>query len=336
MSARTCATDPGLVFDSSFNDWIGFLCGTQLPPSYCDASGIPVIAPSDFNGASIAIGGLPGSRTVTRTVTNVGAAVHVHVRVRRPAGISVSVSPSSFTLNPGQTQALQITVAKTGAALNAYVGGQLTWTDGAHSVRIPVVARPVALAAPVQVSSDGAPVSYDVSFGYTGPFTATPRGLVPAQADTATDQHRPEPRLPGRRSRRRHVRALLALRRERLAGGDLDLEVYLNGTLVGSSGSGTSAEEVNFRNPAAGTYTARVVGFATPSGPSTFTLFSWVLGTADAGNMAVSAPASATLGTTGPINLTFSGLTAGTKYLGSVVYGGAAGMPNPTIVRVDP
>jgi hypothetical protein len=34
--------------------------------------------------------------------------------------------------------------------------------------------------------------------------------------------------------------------------------------------------------------------------------------------------------------LSFSGLTAGTKFLGSVAYGGVAGMPNPTIVRVDP
>ena len=78
-----------------------------------------------------------------------------------------------------------------------------------------------------------------------------------------------------------------------------------------------------------------VHGFETGN-PSTFTLFTWALGTAAAGNMTVSAPASATLGATGAIDLSFSGLTAGTKYLGSVVYGGAAGMPNPTIVRVDP
>lgn len=52
--------------------------------------------------------------------------------------------------------------------------------------------------------------------------------------------------------------------------------------------------------------------------------------------MTVSAPASATISTVGAINLSFSSLVAGTKYLGSVVYGGAAGMPSPTIVRVDP
>ena len=67
------AADPGLVFNSSMNDWLGFLCGTQLPSSYCTSRGIPVISPSNFNGASIAISALAGSQTVTRTVTNVGA-----------------------------------------------------------------------------------------------------------------------------------------------------------------------------------------------------------------------------------------------------------------------
>jgi hypothetical protein len=51
--------------------------------------------------------------------------------------------------------------------------------------------------------------------------------------------------------------------------------------------------------------------------------------------MSVSAPASATVGTTGTVNLTFNGLSAGIKYLGSVAYSGASGMPSPTIVRVD-
>ena len=43
---------------------------------------------------------------------------------------------------------------------------------------------------------------------------------------------------------------------------------------------------------------------------------------------------AAVAGTTGTINLTFSGLAAATKYLGSVAYTGSTGM-TPTIVRVD-
>ena len=61
-----------------------------------------------------------------------------------------------------------------------------------------------------------------------------------------------------------------------------------------------------------------------------------MLGNTAAGNMTVSAPASAVTGQTGAIGITTSGLTSGVKYLGSVAYGGASGLPNPTIIRVDP
>jgi hypothetical protein len=102
------------------------------------------------------------------------------------------------------------------------------------------------------------------------------------------------------------------------------------------SSTGTSAEDASLLNPAAGTYTVYVHGYATTGPSADFTLFSWLLGTTGAGNMTVAAPGSATLGATGAIGLTFSGLTPGVKYLGSVAYSGTAGMPNPTIVRVDP
>ena len=43
-----------------------------------------------------------------------------------------------------------------------------------------MVVRPVALAAPAAGLRNGGPINYNVTFGYTGPFTATARGLVPA------------------------------------------------------------------------------------------------------------------------------------------------------------
>ena len=324
------AANPGLVFDSNMTDWIGFLCGTQLDPAYCTSRGIPVISPSNFNGASIALSGLPGSQTVTRTVTNVGAKGTYSFSFSG-AGISASVSPASFTLNPGQKQTLQITITRTTAPLNAYTGGQLTWTDGTHSVRIPVVARPVAIAAPTQVSG-----SYNVTFGYTGPFTAEARGLVPATTFNGTistgQQLTYQVTVPAGST---YARFSL-FDANTTPGTDLDLVVYgPTNAVVGSSGGGTSAEEVNLLNPAAGTYTVLVDGFATANPSSTFTLFTWVLGSTAAGNMTVTAPASAVFGTTGAIGISTSGLTAGTKYLGSVAYSGAAGMPNPTIVRID-
>ena len=325
------AADPGLVFDSNFIDWFGFLCGTQLPTSFCTSNGIPVLNPSDFNTPSIAIAGLAGAQTVTRTVTNVGAKEATYqLASANLAGLAVTVAPATFTLKPGAKQTLQITVSNSGANLNAYTGGYLTWTDGTHNVRIPVVAKPVALAAPTQVSG-----SYPVTFGYNGAFTATARGLVPAltfDSHVNTDEAVTfDVVVPAGTT---YARFSL-FDATTTAGSDLDLVVYRGSVQVGSSGGGTSAEEVNLVNPTAATYTVEVDGFATAN-PSSFTLFAWVLGSADAGNLTVSAPAQAAVGQTGTINLTFTGLTPGTKYLGSIVYGGAAGMPSPTIVRVDP
>jgi hypothetical protein len=115
---------------------------------------------------------------------------------------------------------------------------------------------------------------------------------------------------------------------------DLDLYVYKGTTQVGSSGGSTSNEQVSLVSPAAGDYTVWVHGFGV-STSANFTLFTWVLGSTAAGNLAVSGPAAATLGTSGAINLTFSGLASGTRFLGSIAYSGSTGLPNATIVRVD-
>ena len=59
----------------------------------------------------------------------------------------VTVSPSTLTLNAGQIGAFTVTFTRTTATLNTYTGGQLTWTGGGHTVRIPIIIRPVPIAA---------------------------------------------------------------------------------------------------------------------------------------------------------------------------------------------
>ena len=327
------AVDPGLVFDSGFSDWLGFLCGTQLPVSFCSDAGVPVLDPSNLNTASIAIGDMAGVQTVTRRVTNVGSSAATYTpSYTGMVGITVAVSPASLTLAAGETKSFAVTFTRTTAPLNAYTGGQLTLSDGTHNVRIPMVVRAVALAAPAQVSG-----SYSVIFGYSGAFSATARGLVPAATATGAVATNGSVDIPVTVPAGTTYARFSLFDSEVSQASDLDLEVYnAGGTLVGTSGGATTAEEVNLLNPVAGTYTVRVVGFAVPVGSANFTLFNWALGSLAAGNMSVTAPAAATIGTTGAIGITTSGLTAGTKYLGSVAYGGAAGVPNPTIVRVDP
>jgi subtilisin family serine protease len=344
------AADPGLVYNSGFNDWLAFLCGTTngVSPSTCSALAGAGYSfdPSDLNVASIAIGDLAGIQTVKRKVTNVGSVAATYTASTTGlSGITATVSPSSLTLNPGETKPFTVTFTRTTAALNAYTGGQLTWTDGTHTVRSPIVIQPVALAAPASVSGTGGPINYSVKFGYNGTFSATARGLVPATTSPGTVAQDPgqsfTPGGPGTTSFSVVVPAGTTHARFSLFNAftsgsqDLDLYVYNGATLVGASAGGTADEEVNLRNPAAATYTVWVHGFAVNPSPTNFTLFTWVLGSVDAGNMAVTAPSTATIGATGNINLTFSGLAPTTKYLGSVAYSGSSGLPNPTIVRVD-
>jgi hypothetical protein len=337
------AADPGLVFDSGFADWLGFLCGTQLPVSFCTDAGVPVIEPSNFNGASIALGKLAGSQKITRTVTNVGNSDETYAfSVEGMAGITVAL-PGPLKVAKGKSATFELTFTSTpAAALNTYTGGQLTLTGdkGVHKVRLPMVVNPVALAAPPEVSG-----SYKVTFGYSGAFTATPRGLIaPTQtpgtvSDDPTDSScsltSPNAvKIPVTVAAGTTYARFSLFDADVNAGTDLDLCVYRGTTLVGTSGSGTSAEEVNLVNPVAAVYTVVVQGWGV-AGSSPFKLHSWLLGDTAAGNMTVSAPATATIAQSGDIGLTFTGLAAKTKYLGSVAYGGAAGMPNPTIVRVD-
>jgi subtilisin family serine protease len=339
------ALDPGLVYDSGFNDWLALICATQPQglEATCNALWIAGYSrdASDLNQASIAIGDMAGVQTVTRRVTNVsGKRLTVTPAVTGMVGFDTEVSVESLTLAPGASASFTVRFTRTSAALNAYTGGYLTWTGGGYTVRSPIVVRPVALAAPTQVSG-----SYNVTFGYTGPFTATARGLVPAAitADTVSDDPTdstcsltsPNAKLIPVAIPAGTTYARFSLFDADVSpGADIDLCIFRGTTLVGSSGSGTSAEEVNLLNPAADSYTAVVQGWGVV-GSSPFKLHTWLLGSTAAGNMTVTAPASATTAATGTISLSFSGLDAGTKYLGSVAYDGATGMPNPTIVRVD-
>ncbi len=343
------AGKPGLVYDAGFFDWFGFLCGTgQLLSSSCAALSID---PSDLNYPTITIGELAGQQTVTRTVTNVGAAATFRVRVEAPAGVDVAVSPSSLSLGAGESASYEVTLrSKPSAALGEYTEGFLTWIGGGARVRSPLVVRPLPLAVPGQVKSTGAPVSIPVTFGFTGAFGASGRGLSEALEGPGNVLDDPANNLntalttgvgisvqlvtiPAGTT---HARFSLF---DDFTDGNDDLDLYVfdeNGDQVGGSGSGTSEEEVNLENPAAGDYFVVVHGWQTDGPDCNYTLFSYLVDANDAGNMTIVAPASATVGVTANVDVSFAGLTAGKKYLGAVDFDNGTSVVESTLVRVDP
>jgi hypothetical protein len=252
--------------------------------------------------------------------------------------------------------------ANPSSVLNAWTFGSLTWSHGPHHVTSPIAIYPVALAVPAEVHGSGTAgsLSFDITFGYAGDYTAAPHGLEPAdmQAGNVIDDPADDidaalatcdwSSFPydcvGITWHEFTVPAGAAFARFSLfdtytdGADDLDLYVWRrsNGAYVGGSGSGTSAEEVNVLFPAADVYEIAVHGWGTDGPDANYTLFSWAVPVAPgSGNMSITAPASATLGATETITVDWFGLNAGTKYLGAVSHNDASGLLDLTLVAVD-
>jgi hypothetical protein len=118
---------------------------------------------------------------------------------------------------------------------------------------------------------------------------------------------------------------------------DLDLYVWNSGFgFVGSSGSGTSAEEVNILLPTSPFYFVAVHGWQTDGPDANYTLFDWSVSATPGGSLSVdSAPASAVLGDTGTIDVSWAGLGVDMKYLGAVSHSDAGGLFGLTLIGVE-
>jgi subtilisin family serine protease len=346
------AANPGLVYDAGWNEWLAFLCGNSsaVGAATCNAltgAGYSTDA-SDMNVASIAIGDLAGIQTVKRTVRNVGGAAATYTAsLTGLAGIDTVVTPSSLTIPAGGSASFTVKFTRTTATLGAYVGGQLTWSDGTHAVRVPVVLKPVALAAPAEVTGTGGPLSWSVTTGYAGSLVFGAQGLVPATTTAWTVAQDPDQTFDpavtaGTYSTTFTVPAGLTAFRAGIyenaitpTGTDLDLFVYQGSTLVAQSADGDSNEEVTLRAPAAGTYTVYIHGYLTNGPSASGTLFSWQLGSVNAGNMTVPAAAAAVVGGSVPVSVGFTGLAPATRYFGAVAYSDGTNSVGSTLVTVN-
>ncbi len=348
------AFNPGLVYDAGFLDYLGFLCGTDEgivsagTCSYLESVGIPSDA-SDLNYPSIGIGALAGVQTITRTVTNVSdEQIKVKAKVKAPAGYTVTVSPKKLKVPAGGQATFTVTISNDGSApIGAWRYGSLTWKGDDYEVRSPIAVRGVAFDGPDAVSGTGTSgaASFNVKFGYTGPYTAAPHGLSAKVDNPGTVAQDPDQTFDpsdvdtgGAVAHTFTVTEAVYVRWELFlpTQDDLDVFVYDSGGLeVASSTNGGTDELVEMILPGDDTYTVYVHGWAVTTGTVDYNLESWIVPLTGAGSLNVdAAPTSATIATTGTIDISWSGLTAGEVYYGVVSHSDASGLLGLTLVDV--
>lgn len=356
--------DPGLVYDSTLVDWIGYGCGIGVHLFQSDGTDdctlVPTIAPSDFNDAAIAMGSVAGTQTVTRTVTNVtGKKSQYVLHATAPAGFTIRFSPKVLVVAPNGTATYSVTLTRTTATFGEFTFGGLTMRDQrGHYLRSAIAARAVPLAAPVEADVTGSSGTSALSLksGYAGSLTATASGLVAADVsttalvtDTAGFSIGAPAAGPGTEEIDFTIPAGTKLARAQTFAGDypdgtdVDLYVYSKDsgghlTLAGISASGSATEVVDLTAP--GDYVAFVDLFANPNGttsPLDVSGYTFLVPAGNAGNFtATPASQAVSIGGAATVTLGWTGLTSGQHYLGLVEYGDGTNVIGQTTVAVNP
>ncbi len=333
---------PGLVLESGLRDWIGFYAGQGLTLVDADGDGvsdIPAIDGTDLNTPSIAVGQLAGSRTVRRTFTAVKRGTY-RVSADVP-GFTVTGTRRVTFSRVGETRPVDLTFTRTSAPLTQWAKGSVT-LQGPSTVRLPVAVRPVAVAAPGEVSGTGTTgsVPVTVTAGFSGSLPVGTVGLAAGSRSTGSlavsttsesDVTIPE----GTQLARFDVDASND-------AGDFDLTVYQydpSGTtlvaVAGQSATGAADERVDLVAPAAGKYLVEVVNYANAPGETAgaYSLTSYLVGdSSNEGGLTVTPnPVPVTQGQDATFTASWSGLTPGTPYLGLLTYEGALA---PTVLSI--
>ncbi|GIH20650.1 hypothetical protein Raf01_88220 [Rugosimonospora africana] len=290
------AGDPGLVFEPDPADFVAF--SQQAKPDGAELN-LPSISLHEYDGTQPV--------TLTRKLTNVGTARETYrASVTGLPGMQVTVNPSSVTVFPGRTATVTITLSRGSAPWDRYVTGSITWRSTAHSVRIPVAARPWGVT-PEPYGDDGIQFGrrQDGAFGmlqpgFTGPLTGRSTGYTPmvwqsSSMPAGVNDGVFDPHASGVTAQNFTVPDDTAGFVVETATDDpntnLDLYIYRGDTLVSRSiASWSSAEQVLLFMPEPGQYTAYV--FAQKSGGP---VVDYRLGHAIVGNHGNYAPATLSL-----------------------------------------
>ena len=329
--------DPGLVYDSSEDDYLKFIQGTGLD---LGIPGLGSTAPRDMNVASFALGALTGKTEVTRTVTALTPGVY-RAKADVP-GIKVTVTPSILSFGAaGEKRTFKVTFENRNAALGQFAMGSLAWQGAGKTVASPVAVRPQSVVAPANLAftSEGGTGqgSIPVVSGTNAPVTITLDGL--SKADSSAIELVPGP-LALETDGSNFAKEVTVPAGSPLAkfsvysadeSADFDLVVVNPAGQALLSQTASASESISVPNPAAGMYTIFVNLYASPNGqPTKATVDAAVLG-ANVGN-ATATPNPLRLGNgqSGIVALQWKGLTEG-SYIGRLTF---AGSSTPTFVSV--
>ena len=339
--------DPGLLYLNGVGDWTAYLEGKGL----ADFPGDPIDG-SDLNIASFSIGSLASAQTVTRTVTATEKGTFT-ASVDLP-GVNVTVEPSTLKFSrAGQTATYTVTFDNQSAPVEQWATGSLTWTSRKNTVRSPIAVFPVTADAPAEASGtgvDGA-TTVEITPGLTGDLALNLSGLTPfellADPDGRVEGHSGD---EASGDENKDVAWIVdvpegtTLSRFDLdssddTGSDLDLTVYrvvspddLRYYTKWQSATGSADEQVTITAPTAGTYLV-VANVYSTSAPMTWDLtYANVQPGGEGAFTADPNPIAAVRGENTSYDLGWTGLTAGSRYLGLVQYGDSA---VSTIVTVD-
>jgi subtilisin family serine protease len=341
--------DPGLAFDSDFDDWEDFLTGQGLPLTDNPVSG------SNFNTASVAVNDLAGIESVTREVTNVDDKASTYTARRRGlAGIRVRFTPKTFTLAPGQSQRVTVRFERRNAALGEYAKGNLFFVDDrGHSVRFPAVVNPSGIDAPEEVEENPGTFTIRTQSGIDGTIIARRQGLAPAvdRAGTARNTQAADFDPKDARNYRQTFfiggpRRVLRLQVEGDFTANDDMDLFLTDAadnVVAASATGESYEEVTVSGLARGRYTAHVQAWAVEGGAATkeIVLRSFLLRGADDNWSVTPRTQDASVAERLTWTVSTRDLRPGTPYLGAINWrgrtdDGGVALLGSTLVSINP
>ncbi|KAF5201811.1 Subtilisin-like protease [Thalictrum thalictroides] len=152
----TGALQPGLVYEATTNDYLQFLCNygyslstikliTAVQSGFrcSDNSSTDLISELNYPTIAISQPTSKGSKSVTRTVRNVGAddETTYTVSVISTDGVNVQVKPEKLEFTKAMTTlSYQVVFSTTASSpTNNDLFGSLTWSNGKYGVRTPFV-----------------------------------------------------------------------------------------------------------------------------------------------------------------------------------------------------